>query len=746
MSGTAKVLDLSGSWRYFIDKNGDGDTNGFAGSGFDYTGWPEIAVPNNWWLTDIGDYFGVIWHQTEFDGSQSMVGNKNYLRFNGVDYYADVWLNGVFVGFHEGGFTPFEFDVTDVLNYDGRNTLVVKVDAPRDPTEYVPVEGHPTNRTPLSQDFRFHQAKEITLIKGHMIDAMHRPGAMTKFRQDGNSGGIWDKVELVSRKKIFVKSVRTYNKIEIKKDWLGDLTDKPTGNALVTADVTIENHSGTAVKTDLTITVTPCNFKGDEEYRESRQVCLVPGTNTFKMTVTVEDAKLWWTWDHGEPNLYTMTITSDVCDDYGLNIGIKEVVHDEPSGQWYLNGKKIFLRGMRYISSMWMSEVDEKLVKSDLDKMLDMDINSIRIGSHIEKDFVYRMCDEMGFLLWQVFPLHYCVSDSDDFISRASDMMRDVGMMICNHACLGMWSVYKEPEIYGLQDKPNNYFRLCEILKETLGTIDPVRWIHKGDYREGAQNLMIGCCQDANTDLHRTAIDPQVVEFGAASIPCEETLRKIIPEEDLWPPNWDTWEYWGLFYALTFLNAELKTGDSLQEFIDITQEYEAKVVKEQIEFLRQKKYKPVASMYLYYWSDPCACIGSGLLDYYRKKYKVYDAMKAVYTPVLVSFEWDADPYIIGKDKVYRAGTSFTGSVWIANDNYHDIEDAKMSWTITDAEKKSVTLSGALTLTVPEDSSAIVQEIVWNIPADTAGDFLLNMKVEDGDGTTLSENYFDFIVG
>ncbi len=61
-------------------------------------------------------------------------------------------------------------------------------------------------------------------------------------------------------------------------------------------------------------------------------------------------------------------------------------------------------------------------------------------------------------------------------------------------------------------------------------------------------------------------------------------------------------------------------GNSLQEFIDNTQAYEAKVVKEQIEMLRQRKYDPVGSTYLYYWSDACPMIGSGLFDivYTRK--------------------------------------------------------------------------------------------------------------------------------
>ena len=45
----------------------------------------------------------------------------------------------------------------------------------------------------------------------------------------------------------------------------------------------------------------------------------------------------------------------------------------------------------------------------------------------MEKDGLYSLCDELGLLMWQVFPLHYCVSDDDDMISRASDMIRDMG-------------------------------------------------------------------------------------------------------------------------------------------------------------------------------------------------------------------------------------------------------------------------------------------------------------------------------
>ena len=97
-------------------------------------------------------------------------------------------------------------------------------------------------------------------------------------------------------------------------------------------------------------------------------------------------------------------------------------------------------------------------------------------------------------------------------------------------------------------------------------------------------------------------------------------------------------------------------GNSLEEFIDNSQSYAARNIKEQGEFCRQRKYTPVGSMYLYFFSDPCAVIGSGLLDYFRRPYqKSYDVFKTIYTPVLVSLEWNKDPFIVGWQKTYNAG-------------------------------------------------------------------------------------------
>lgn len=510
-----KTESLNGVWKYRIDQNDVGVRQSYYLSNGEEDVWKKIKVPHNWYLTEeIGDYFGTIWYTRKFKVPKEMKGKRVFLYFEGVDYISEVWLNGTYLGFHEGMFNSFEYDITSCIDWEGDNLLIVRDSAPKDTTEYIPAD---KMEVPMSEKYKVHQSKGITQIKGHMIEAMHRPGCKTAYRQDGNSGGIWGDVKLVCRPDIYIQYVKSYTKIGYKKDWLGDQQDKPDGTGLAAFDVYIHNSTRKAVKTNITLDIRPCNFEGDSHCSIGREVVLQPGDNVFKITATIPDVRLWWTWDHGDPNMYTARIGVEQ-DAVEMNFGVKEI-HTDDKGQWYLNGRHIFLRGMRYISSLWMSEANEEMWKKDFDKMLDMDINSIRIGSHVERDGLYTLCDELGLLMWQVFPLHYVISDSDDVINRASDMMRDMGMMLTNHACMGMWSVYKEPEIYELVERPNVYFKLCDILKETLGSIDPIRWIHKGDYREGVQNIMIGSCQDGDMDVHTAEIKPNIVEFGADSVP-----------------------------------------------------------------------------------------------------------------------------------------------------------------------------------------------------------------------------------
>ena len=730
-------IDLSGVWQYRVDQANAGLEQEYYSPKQDGTGWKTMRIPNNWYLTEVGDYFGVVWFRTAFTVPQNLQGKHLTLRFNAVDYYADVWLNGEYLGHHAGYFTPFEFDVTGKVRFDGENVLVVRDDAPRDPTEYVLVNEPWNLNTPMSEPYKRHWAKDLTLIKGHHIDAMHRPGAMTRFRGDGNSGGIWQPVELIARGDVQIENVKIYPKI-VDED----------GSALVSVDVELNNSSDEMVETQVRLVIRAKNFASPEVFERTREVQLQPGLNTVKLIKTIPKPELWWTWDHGKPNLYTAEITvgePQASDGMVETFGIKKIEQDY-KGHWYLNGRRIFLRGMRYFSSLWMSEMNEARYRQDLDQMPKLNINAIRLGSHVELPVFYDICDEMGLLLWQVFPMHYCYSDSDELIEAAAPMMKQMVQMLYNHACIGMWSVFKEPKVYGLPNRPNNYGRLCEIMWEAAKTVDPIRWVHKGDYEEGVKNIMVGYVMPGDVDIKKMKLEPNIVEFGCGALPCEETLRQIIPADKLWPPDWDTWEYYCLFYNITFNFSKISLGANVQEFIENSQAYAARNIKEQGEYARQRKYKPVGSMFLYFWNDPCPVIGSGLLDYYRRPYpKSYDVFRTIYTPVLVSLEWNKDPYIVGWQKVYHPGDTFVGKVWVTNDHLEPIYDVSLSWKLTDVDTGTVVTSAERLIALPADASKITDHIVWPIPPTARGPFKVEMQLAAKDGTVLSSNYFDFVV-
>ncbi len=86
-------------------------------------------------LADLGDYMGAAWYRTTFDAPQLKDGWRALLNFGAVDYYSEVYVNGKRVGTHEGGYTPFEFDITDAVK-PGANQLVVRIiDPPMDEKE-----------------------------------------------------------------------------------------------------------------------------------------------------------------------------------------------------------------------------------------------------------------------------------------------------------------------------------------------------------------------------------------------------------------------------------------------------------------------------------------------------------------------------------------------------------------------------------------------------------------------------------
>lgn len=118
-------INLNGYWDFRIDPEDVGEgmhwQQGFSGR--------PIAVPASWneQISELRDYLGLAWYQTHFDLPWEWQDKRVLLRFASVDYLAKVWLNGAYLGSHEGGHLPFEFEVSPYLRKED-NLLVVRVD------------------------------------------------------------------------------------------------------------------------------------------------------------------------------------------------------------------------------------------------------------------------------------------------------------------------------------------------------------------------------------------------------------------------------------------------------------------------------------------------------------------------------------------------------------------------------------------------------------------------------------------
>src|SRR3954468_679208 len=124
------TIDLSSHWRFHL-----GDVPGASAKDFDDSSWLRVSVPHTWNALDAQDggqfgvntyHRGVGWYRKAVTVPAGLRGRPLFLQFNGASIAAEVYVNGVLVGHHEGAFTRFRVDVTEALANGG--TIAVKVD------------------------------------------------------------------------------------------------------------------------------------------------------------------------------------------------------------------------------------------------------------------------------------------------------------------------------------------------------------------------------------------------------------------------------------------------------------------------------------------------------------------------------------------------------------------------------------------------------------------------------------------
>lgn len=702
-----RILDISldGDWKLNHAEKSDGEKQGFHRADFDDSGWRAVKVPGavHTQILEAPKYYTreaewisekEWWYRRKFQMPAGTTDKRLRLRFDATDYYADIYLNGELLGRHEGYIDPYEFDVSGKIKPEGGNTLAVRV------------------WTPVSYYWR------------------HRP-----YTIKGSYGAVDQKPDNITPLGITRSAHLLAGGPAIIRDVAVDTRLNRDSSADVVVDVTLDSIQNLEAA-EIKLTLTPRNFDAPNKPNgmDGVELKVVDSIRTEaaprRFVFHVANPQLWWTWDHGKPNLYTLNVAVRVgaalSDQYDCAVGIREIEHVD--WKFYLNGKRMFIRGTNSYYNLFLPEMRRGDYERDLKLMRGMNINMIRLHCHFSNPEFYDLADEMGLLVWQDF-LEAWYPEDRAFALKAAALYDPHIRYARNHPSVALWATSDEESL-------ENYRELTKHLEPRLYALDPQRRpVVRSTGRYGDGHIYYGWYGGSIWE-YAGMNEKFVSELGATALPNYESLIKFLP--DHWPIR-DHEEEW-IFRKLQIPEAMRAWGEpgemSLREYIPQTQAYVARLFQLAIERMRRLKYKPAGGILHFHAIDLWPSVTMAALDFYRQPTRAYFTVQRSFQMILPSFAYDRD--------TWRSGETVKTELWLINDHWRAVPDAGVTWRLEDRAGRVVASGKApQRVTLAADSSMKLMDVSFATPS--PGDYTLWARIADERGQTISENNYEFKV-
>lgn len=370
---------LDGRWAFTIDEGQLGQP---------LAQWDTLPVPGNWdTVNAYSQHVGRGWYRREFTVPSAWRGQRVRLHFHAVYETAEVTLNGVVLGRHEGGYTPFEFDITDQVKWDAPNTVTV------------------------------------------MADNTYKRGAWWPW------GGISRSVELVAN-----------NAVRLQRQHVRPELDLATGAATIFLDYIVENNGASPATVDL---AAEAHFDERRVGGATLQV-EVPAGGTVRREasfhVAATDVRRW---HFDTPHLYRLKTVARVSGapvhERSDRFGVRKV-EVKPDGL-YLNGEKVRLVGFNRVHDhrAYGNTEPDHLVRLDVDRMKRYGGNFTRIMHAPAAPNLLDYLDEKGILVFTEIPV-WGEKDPNAFKDnpRTKQWLREMIERDYNHPSIIGWSVGNE--------------------------------------------------------------------------------------------------------------------------------------------------------------------------------------------------------------------------------------------------------------------------------------------------------------
>jgi len=640
-----------------------------------------------------GSSFACAWlFRTEFTVPAGGVGKTDWLHFNGINYRANVWLNGQKVADAKdvaGTYRTFEFNVTKVLKRGERNALAVEVFAPgKDDLGITWVDWNPT-----PPDKNMGIWKEVFLTQSASV-SVRNPFVSSKLGANYKSAALTVTADLQNSSEHAVRGV-------LRAEIDGTKVSQPVQLA--------------AAETK-TVRFSPSKFA------------------VLKLT----HPHLWWPYTMGEPYLYSASISFEVAghvsDSATTNFGIREVTSeltDKGFRLFKINGRNVLIRGAAWAPDLLFRWVPGRL-DADLSYVRDMGLNTIRLEGRLDREEFYEKTDRLGIL---VMPGWTCCDAWERWKDWHADQ-RDIAAaslksqvrILRQHPSVFVW-------LNGSDGPPpadveSMYLGILKDLEwpnpalssasETATTVSggsgvkmtgpyeyvpPVYWLTDKD---------AGGAHGYNTE---TSPGP--------AIPPRESLERFIPKDHLWPID-EVWNFHAGKERFTTinvfadgLNRRYGQATSLDDFERKSQAVTYDGQRAMFEAYARNKY---TSTGVIQWmlNNAWPSLIWHLYDYYMVPAGGYYGTKKACEPVHVQYSYD------------------NNSVAVINSTYEPLTGVKVTAKIynLDASEKG---TKEATLDLAPDSSTTAFELpkVQGL----SNTYFLRLQLQDHAGELVSDNFY-----
>lgn len=635
------------------------------------------------------------WFRTEISVPADVDRNL-FLRFEGLDTFATVWVNGVEVGRTRNMFIPHEFDVRGVVHPGERNQLFVRL-------------AGPISHVKRGPDF-----PQLPIDVSAVPAIFTMPWRLFSRKMQMSYG--WDNVPRLVTTGIFRPvTLLAYGPARIADIHLTSAITEP--DATVKATIVVEQFS-TVENLSVQLTLTDA---------DGRRV----GDHTLPLTATgddgrllecrvvlpITDARLWWPYQMGEPHLYTVDVTltagEAVLDRSALKHGIRSIrVVTEPAeerwvtyrvgrgvdpmagmdggqiGAWNkvpldapqpetvrpfrveVNGRPLFIKGVNWQPpDALLPLVSDRRYEVLLERVHAANLNLVRVwgGGVPEDDRFYDLCDRLGLLVWQDFPFACALYPQEDWFAREIEVeAAAIITRLRNRASLAIWCGDNEGDMmaHDRGEDPPVVNRLSHsLLPSVLARLDPTRFYHPSSPSGGSyprspwagDKRNWGAAFPRDFYAHIRGDEGRFIsEGGSYSLPGLATIRAAIPEAERWPVEGsEAWYYHLGNVPGTHRGFERQLSDyvrryfgepsSLEDYVWLSQYAQAHGYKAFVEHFRRRR-GDCGGFAIWKYADtwPCGCMS--MIDYKLANKISYDYTHRACAPLLVSFRYVADSF------------------------------------------------------------------------------------------------------